>query len=146
MRNVYTAGLFVILLIVSVVAYAATATPTSCSVCGAKITEADMRFSLYITEGMEAHAFDDIGCAVIFYADLCASRSMAFDNFAMVRDYGSGEDVPVDKAFYVRGANIKTPRGYGIVAFKTMEAAKSFASGQGATLLKYSEFSSLKLK
>jgi nitrous oxide reductase accessory protein NosL len=121
--------------------------PTTCKVCNMKINESDKKYAVYVLEGIEPSAFDDIGCAIKWYNDECAMRQSAFDNYAIVHDYASGESVPAEKAFYVSGPEIKTPMGYGIVAFKAKDQAQKFANErETARVLNYQEVSSLKLK
>jgi nitrous oxide reductase accessory protein NosL len=48
---------------------------------------------------------------------------------------------------YVTGPGVKTPKGYGIVAFKNREQAEKFAGGPGnGNVISYNELTALKLK
>lgn len=104
--------------------------PTMCKLCDMKIAEKDRKFSAVVMEGMERSAFDDIKCAVTWRNGECAMRQAAFDVNAYVYDYGTGEQVSVEKAFYVADAGVATPMESGIVAFKDAEAAEKFIAQQ----------------
>jgi nitrous oxide reductase accessory protein NosL len=112
-----------------------------------KIVDSDKKYAVYLLEGIEPTAFNDIGCAVIWYNNECAMRQSAFDSNAMVHDFGTEEPIPVEKAVYVTGSGVKTPKGYGIAAFKNREQAEKLAVGlENGKILSYSELTALKLK
>jgi len=121
--------------------------PTTCRQCGMKITEQDRKFEIYVLEGIEATAFDDIGCAVLWYDNECANRQSAFDSNAFAHDYHSGEPVSAEKAAYAVCTDLKTPMGYGIAAFKTRATAETYAAGRKECGVRsYNEVMSMKLK
>lgn len=121
--------------------------PTICKQCNMKIADADKKFAVYVMAGIEPTAFNDIGCAVIWYNNECAMRQSAFDSNAVAHDFTTEEPVPMEKAFYVMGPGIKTPKGYGIAAFKSREQAEKFAVEQGAgKVVPYNELTVMKLK
>lgn len=105
--------------------------PIECRQCGSKIEAQNKRFSVLVMKGMEASAFDDIGCAIIWSNGECAMRQAAFDENAVVYDYDSGESIPIEKAFYVVDADIKTPHGYGICGLQDQGAGGEIYPGPG---------------
>jgi copper chaperone NosL len=123
------------------------AAPTWCNKCNMKIPDAGKKYSVTLTEGIEPMAFDDIGCSMLWRDGECAMRMSAFDSNARVYDYLTGEPVVIENAFFAYGPEIKTPMGYGIIAFKTREQAAAAAAQSGkAKVLTYLELTSLTLK
>jgi len=111
-------------------ALAGSAVAAECPGPNVRITEAEKKFAVILpaAAGMESQSFDDIGCSVLSRNSECASRQSTFDGYALVADYLTGEQVPVEKAFFVLKANVKTPREYGIVAFKEKAHALKFSA------------------
>jgi copper chaperone NosL len=121
--------------------------PTTCKVCNGKIAEPEKKFSVTVLEGLEPSAFDDLGCAVLWYQGECAMRQSAFDNYALAHDHASGEPIPVEQAYYAFGPAIKTPAGHGIAAFRSRDDAEDFADKHGgARVLQYPDLMTLQLK
>jgi hypothetical protein len=121
--------------------------PTWCKKCNKNIDEANKKFSVTLMEEIEPMAFDDIGCSLLWREGECAMRMSAFDGYARVYDYLTNEPILIEKAFFAYGPEIKTPRGYGIIAFKTREQAAAAAAQSGkAKLLTFQELTSLTLK
>ncbi len=81
--------------------------------------------------GIEDQSFDDIGCAVLSRNNECAMRQGMFDSNAVAYDYQTGDAVPVEKAFFVLRTDVKTTRGYGIVAFRDRTQAEAFSAAHG---------------
>lgn len=151
MRNLYVKHLVALFLLVCLAAVSSGAAekpkPSTCKQCNMKIGDADKKYAVYVLEGIEPTAFNDIGCAVIWYNNECAMRQSAFDSNAIAHDFGTGEPVPAEKAVFVTGPGVKTPKGYGIVAFKSREQAEKFAGGlENGKVISYSELTALKLK
>jgi len=147
-HNVMFALLLFLAALFAVSLYAAEKTrPTTCRQCGMKIAEQDLKFAVYVLEGIEATAFDDIGCAVLWYNNECAMRQAAFDSNAFAHDFVSGEPVIAEKAVYVVCSDLKTPMNYGIAAFKTRALADAYCAGRKqCTEKSYNELMSMKLK
>jgi hypothetical protein len=103
----------------------------SCAQCKTVVTEENRKFAVIVPKGIEYSVFDDIGCAVIGRSNECASRQTLYDNNAVTYDHLTGEEVPVDQAFFIYRTDVKTPRGYGIVAFKDKAKAEEFAAAHG---------------
>ena len=102
--------------------------------CGsAKIDEATRKFSVELrgASGMEDQSFDDIGCAVQSRNNECATRQGIFDSNARTWDHATGEQVPVEKAYFVLRTDVQTPKGFGIVAFKDKAQAEAFSEAHG---------------
>ena len=95
---------------------------------------------------MAARSFDDIGCAVIARNEECVMRQELFDANAVVRDYLTGEQIVVEKAFFVLRTGVRTPRNFGIVAFKERAEAEKFSASHGkGKVVKWSELVDEKL-
>jgi hypothetical protein len=95
--------------------------------------EAEKKFSASLpnVSGMGPSSYNDIGCAVISRNSECATRQMTFDSNAVVYDYVTEEAIPSEKAFFVLKSDVKTPAGYGIVAFKDKMQADKFSAEHG---------------
>jgi len=104
-----------------------------CSQCNMLINEAHMKFSAFLpnVSGMGPSSYNDIGCAVASRNSECATRQMTFDSNAVVYDYVTEEEVLAEKAFFVLKTDVRTPAGYGIVAFKDKAQAEKFAAEHG---------------
>lgn len=140
--------LMLLMVLLPVIAPAAEkAAPTWCNKCNKNLSEANMKYSVTLTEGIEPMSFDDIGCSLLWREGECAMRMSAFDSYARVHDFNTGESLGMENAFFAYGPEIKTPKGYGIVAFKTREQAAAFAAQAGkAKVLTFLEITSLTLK
>ena len=105
----------------------------ACSQCNKMINDADRKFSAFLpnVSGMGPSSYDDIGCAVASRNSECATRQMTFDSNAVVYDYVTEEAVFAEKAFFVLTSDVRTPMGYGIVAFKDKARAVKFAAEHG---------------
>ena len=98
-----------------------------------KINEGEQKLSVVLPKvsGMEPMSFNDIACAVISRNGECASRQSIFDSSALTYDYASGEQMPVEKAYFVLKTDVKTPKGFGVVAFKDKAEAEKFSAAHG---------------
>jgi copper chaperone NosL len=122
--------------------------PPVCSVCNMKISEAGEKFSVVLSNvlGMGPSSFCDIGCALISRNSEYATRQMTFDSNAIVYDLMTGEAVPAEKAFFAYKSSLRTPMGYGIVAFKDKAEAEKFAAEHGKVkVVRWFELVDLKL-
>jgi NosL protein len=120
-----------------------------CGSDNARIDDANRKFSVVLQKvsGMEDQSFDDIGCAVVSRNNECATRQGMFDGNAVTYDYATGERVPVEKACFVLRTDVKTPRGYGIVAFRDKQQAETFSAAHGkGTVVKWYQLVDEKLK
>ncbi len=140
--------LLLFMIVLPVIAPAANkAAPTWCKKCNKNIDTASKKFSVTLTEEVEPMSFDDIGCSLLWREGECAMRMSAFDSYARVYDYNTGESIGMENAFFAYGPELKTPGGYGIVAFKTREQAAAFAAQSGkAKVMTFLELTSLTLK
>lgn len=102
----------------------------TCRQCSMQITEENRKFAVIVPAGIEHSAFDDIGCAMLWRSGECAMRQAAFDENAVVRDHATGAEVPVLKAFFVIDSGVRTPMGFGVLAFASKEAAEAFVAAQ----------------
>ena len=126
-HKIFLLSLFALLLGISSQAMA-----DECAESG-KIGEGEKKFSVVLAKaaGMAAQSFNDIGCAVISRNSECASRQSAFDDGAVTYADRDGEELPVEKAYFVMQSGEKTPRGFGIVAFKDKAEAEQFSAARG---------------
>lgn len=127
---------------------AAIATADTCDGTG-KIGEGEKKFSVVLANvsGMENQSFNDIGCAVLSRNGECATRQGIFDGGAVASDYLTGEQLPADKAYFVMKTDVKTPKGFGIVAFKEKAEAEKFSAAHGkGKVVKWWELVDEKLK
>lgn len=111
-----------------------------CGEMGILIDDATKRFS--VTQGNVAKpvSYNDIGCAMIWRENQCTAIQTTFDSTAVAFDFLDGEEVPVDKAYFVRGSGIDTPMHFGVVAFKSREAAERFVEEHpGGIIVTYEE-------
>ncbi|MFN3479487.1 MAG: nitrous oxide reductase accessory protein NosL [Thermodesulfovibrionales bacterium] len=91
--------------------------------------------------------FDDIGCALLWRDQQCATMQDSFDSNAITHDYYTSERVNMSDAFYVIDSGVKTPMGYGILAFKTKGEAERFTKeSKKGRILSYQELLTIKLK
>ena len=74
--------------------------------------------------------YDDIGCMLQAMVALHHEVPEVW-----VEDHDSGGFLPLLSARLVRSERIETPMGYGIVAFKDEDAARTFARAQGGEVL-----------
>jgi nitrous oxide reductase accessory protein NosL len=129
MRKGFIVCITLLLMAVSI----SVAQETSCRRCTAKLTAEAKKFAVIIPKcaNMESSSFDDIGCALQWRNAECAMRQSLFDENARAYDYGTGEEFPMEKLFYAVGTGIKTPKGYGVVAFKEKADAEKFVTQAG---------------
>jgi hypothetical protein len=120
--------------------------PTCGSVGIDQVPEKYRKSSVVIPAGIEPSSFFDIGCAVKFRDNECASRQLAMDQNAEVFDYLSGEKIKAQEAFFVTGTDVQTPLGHGVVAFKEKAAAEKFVGEHKGTVMKWHEVVNLTFK
>ncbi|MBI2487475.1 MAG: nitrous oxide reductase accessory protein NosL [Deltaproteobacteria bacterium] len=100
-----------------------------CESC--RMTISDFHSAAEIIESSKVHKFDDIGC-MLAYAQ---TSNLNFGNANFwVMDYDSLSWVNADVAYYVLSPSIRTPMGYGIIAFKDSIKANEFADKIGGKI------------
>ncbi|MEW5746774.1 MAG: nitrous oxide reductase accessory protein NosL [Nitrospirota bacterium] len=107
------------------------ASPAVCTACNMSIEGQNKRFSVVDTKSTDKVAFDDIGCALLWRAEQCATKELQFNTNAEVFDFSTGEPVAIEAASFVVDSGVKTPMGYGIVAFKDRQSAERFVAETG---------------
>lgn len=118
-----------------------------CATCNMRISDENIRFSVSDTKSLQKVMFDDIGCALLWRDQQCATMQDSFDSNAITHDYYTSEAVNVSDAFYVIDSGVKTPMGYGILSFKTKDDAERFVIDQKkGKVLSYQELLLIKLK
>ena len=122
----------------------------TCPPPGLTIREDTKRFSLLVPKSANLgndQAYDDIGCAVMSRNEECATRQGMFDSAALAYDHLTGAEFPAEKMYFVVKTGVKTPRGFGIVAFKDKAEAEKFSAAHGkGKVIKWFELVDEKLK
>jgi hypothetical protein len=122
----------------------------ACPPPGLTIKEETRRFSLLVPKSANLgneQAYDDIGCAVMSRNEECATRQGMFDSAALAYDYFTGAELPAEKMYFVLQTDVKTPRGFGIVAFKDKAESEKFSAAHGkGKVIKWFELVDEKLK
>jgi len=88
-------------------------------------------------------AFDDMIEALKWRDSQCVLHQSGFDRTAIVRDYFSGEKIPVKEAIYVKGSDITTPAGGDVISLLKREDAERFVNIHGGTIVTYDYLTSL---
>ena len=115
-----------------------TASGAACLLCKTGFETDRLKFAAYMKRAKEPKCFDDIGCMLKFREGMCTSTQMIMDGKMRVRDYETGAEVRARNAFFVVRSGVKTPHGYGIVAFSDRERAEAFSAGrEGASVMDY---------
>ncbi|MDA8099490.1 MAG: nitrous oxide reductase accessory protein NosL [Nitrospiraceae bacterium] len=133
----------------SLVCASAEISQAECGNGSSKIDDANRKFSVVVPKsaGLGEQSYDDIGCAVASRNGECATRQGMFDSGALTWDYATGEQLPVEKAYFVIKTDVKTPQSYGVVGFKDKAAAEKFSSEHGkGKVVKWFELVDEKLK
>ena len=128
----------------------AAADDKACPSTSVQIAKENRRFSVLVpkSSGLGGdQAYDDIGCAVLARNEECAMRQSMFDGAALAYDHSTGAEFPAEKMYFVLKTDVKTPRGYGIVAFKDKAEAEKFGAAHGkGKVIKWFELVDEKLK
>lgn len=96
-----------------------------CAVCKMAVTKQNFAAQLILPNGDYAF-FDDLGCLVDF---LLKEESKGIpQNKIWVADYLSTKWIRSDSAYYVYTAEIRTPMGYGFIAFQSKTQKDSILS------------------
>lgn len=113
---------------------------SKCGESGILLGEETKRFSVTQSNVAKPVSYNDIGCAMIWRDNQCTAIQTTFDSTAVAVDYLDGEEIPIDKAYFVRGSGVETPMGYGVIAFKSKERAERFvAEHPEGTVLTYED-------
>ena len=107
---------------------------TDCAGCG--MTVSDERYAAALVtrtpDGEQvARVFDDIGCMVEYERGHPEVGVLAH----YVKDYETHQWLPADRASYVRGDQIHSPMGFGLLAAESAERAEKVARAQSARTL-----------
>ena len=105
-----------------------------CSRCGMQIDEARFAAATLLTSG-EYLKFDDIGEMLVYHMEHPVDQVNAW----FVHDYETEDWLRGETAYYARSAELKTPMGYGIVAFADQKDAETFASEHGGQIFSLDE-------
>lgn len=99
-----------------------------CSYCGMEIK--DPVLASYILVDSRELYYDDPGCMIIHHLgfrglldDVEGVWPGAVIKGAYVHDYRSGEVLDASKAWFAVGSDVRTPMGYGIIAFRDLDTA-----------------------
>mgnify|MGYP001610414122 CR=1 FL=1 len=105
-----------------------------CPSSSVKLTEENKLFSVLVPKSSglgNKQVYDDIGCAVMARNEECASRQTMFDGAALAYDHSTGAEFPAEEMYFVLKTEVRTPRGFGIVAFRDKAEAEAFSAGHG---------------
>ena len=94
-----------------------------CERCKMIISEKEFA-TQYVLTGGKAKKFDDVGCMIEYLRENPGDRTDLLGVY--VRDYDSGEWIDARKAHYFQGGDIKSPMGFGIVAFTSEESMRAY--------------------
>jgi hypothetical protein len=137
-------------LLLTILTGPSTADDKGCPPPGFNIKEETKRFSLLVPKSANLgndQAYDDIGCAVMSRNEECATRQGMFDTAALAYDHFTGAEYPAEKMYFVLKTDVKTPRGFGIVAFGDKAEAEKFSAVHGkGKVIKWFELVDEKLK
>ena len=99
---------------------------TECSQCGMTVNDEQYAAALILeqpTGERVAKIFDDIGCMLAFERESHDGKVLA----RYVKDYETHAWLNADRAAYVKGAEIHSPMGYGLLAAADSAAAERLA-------------------
>lgn len=118
-----------------------------CTQCNMAISDKNIKFSVADTKSLQKVMFDDIGCALLWRDQQCATMQDSFDSNAVTYDYYTAEAIKMSDAFFVIDSGVNTPMGYGILAFKSKDEAERFLKeSRKGKILNYQELLTIKLK
>ncbi len=95
-----------------------------CDNCNMIISDAHFAAAYWRADG-QARRFDDLGGMFLYHQEHQEDVAAFW-----VHDYLSGNWLPATQAYYVVGADLPTPMGFGLVACATQAQAESLAYGQ----------------
>lgn len=104
-----------------------------CDECKMIINE--MYYAAGIVTANNSYRFDDIGCMFIFMSKHSDLKPLKY----WVHDYQTGTWIDAKKAFFVYTPEVKTPMGYGLLAFQDSLKTMEYTSVKGAKLLTFDE-------
>lgn len=99
---------------------------TECSQCGMTVNDEHYAAALILEQPSGervAKIFDDIGCMLAFERESHDAKVLA----RYVKDYQTHAWLDADRAAYVKGAEIHSPMGYGLLAATDSAAAERLA-------------------
>lgn len=106
-----------------------------CERCKMIISEEQFS-SQYVLKDGEVRKFDDLGCMLhyISHGEPGEKEKSEITNY-YVKDYSSGDWIDGGSAYYVSSEDIKTPMGYGVVAFKNQNSIRELPNQNNAKVL-----------
>lgn len=103
----------------------------TCDRCKMIIDDPRFAAAYRLTSGQQRQ-FDDIGGMVLHIKDEAEKIASIW-----VRDYSGARWLAADSAFYVQGARLTSPMGYGVAAVDSEEAAKALAQETGGEVFSW---------
>lgn len=97
-----------------------------CKVCNMSIAYEDYAGQLVFKNG-DYEVFDDLGCLIEFMTDTDESEIGA----AFIKDASENQWINVEEATYIYSKDYWTPMNYGVLAFRSKEAAEQFIKENG---------------
>lgn len=96
----------------------------NCDNCGMTISNPKFAAVLFTTKG-RTYKFDDISCLLDYKND---NKEKALNAGLYVANFLSDNQIlPVEKAVFIKGENVKSPMGGNIAAFENKESANTYA-------------------
>lgn len=106
-----------------------------CALC--KMTVMDLKFATeLVTDKGKYHVFDDISCMIKFVKD---DQELTISKMYVPNYLNETELLEYNKAFYVKGGNVKSPMNGNIAAYKTLEDAKASAEQLNAEVVSWQD-------
>jgi copper chaperone NosL len=101
---------------------------------GCRMIVSETRYAAEMRQGERLEKYDDIGCLL---GRLAAAPGGGAE--AWVADWDTGGWVPARSAAYAHVPGLATPMAWGLVAFRTPEAAEAFVRDRRGRVLRFDQ-------
>lgn len=105
-----------------------------CSICNMSVTHVDYAAQIVLKNGDHV-VFDDLGCLMDYLIEYGEEEVGA----GYIRDTESTDWLNIKEATYIYSKDYWTPMNYGVLAFKSQEAADHYLAQQPGQLVPYEE-------
>lgn len=106
----------------------------ACNLCRMAVSQRDFAAQAVVA-GQNPRFYDDIGCLILDLNNLLTGVPRAL----YVSEFGSGEWLDVETAFFAFSNTIQSPMGYGAAAFSMQSDATQFVESQGGKVVTFTE-------
>lgn len=107
------------------------AAAATCEKCLFKEVKTVTPFAISHRPQAKKMLYDDIACGLKWRAKQCSSGQGNFDSGALVYDFHTLAEIPVNEATFVQSPAIVSPLGSGLAAFANPADADDFLSQKG---------------